>query len=128
MRLGLILGILKKLFDQLVLSECTKMNGNEGKVLLLILPEIMISSIKILRTLVLICKKSIVLLLPNILDIIQIVLADLRYFTESFSALKIQAYKLLCDVCDIFGANSSLEARHKDLVTYLLSDIVPPQG
>ena len=128
MRLGLILGILKRLFDQLVLSECTKMDGNEGKVLLLILPEIMISSIKILRTLVLTCKKSIILLVPNIVDIIQIVLADLRYFTESFSSLKIQAYKLLCDVCDIIGANSRLEDQHKDLITYLLRDIVPPQG
>ena len=124
-RLGLILCILKKLFDQMSLSECGKMVGNEGKVLLLVLPSLMISSLKILRELILTCRKSVILIIPGIMDIVLTVLADLRNFTESFSDLKIQVYKLISDICDVVGANDSLEKCHKDLVSYVLSDVLP---
>ena len=125
MRLGLILGILKRLFDQLSLNESAKMVGNEGKVLLLVLPGVMIASLKILRTLIVTCRKAAILLVPNIIDIIQTALADLRNFTESFTELKVQVYKVIRDVCDTIGVNTSLEGCHQDLVSYVLSDVLP---
>ena len=123
-RLGLIISVIKNVFEQ-PLSEFAKMQGNESKILLFVLPLMQISALKILDTLLHKCKGSMLLFVPDTLDIIQSLLSDLRSFTDAFSGLKTQIYQVLCNICDTFGSLTSLEKAHKDLVSYLLSDILP---
>jgi hypothetical protein len=124
-RPGLLFMVLNMCFD-VVLSEYVKMDGNEGKVLLFIMPKVIMSSMGVIMTMLETCDKSLVLFVPSIMDKIIGVLSDLRHFTESFQTLRMMTYDLLIQVCETFGAGLGIGHYDKDLIGYIISDVIPP--
>merc|ERR1711974_50007 len=123
-RIGLIFNVICKPFGQ-PLSDYMRMDGNEAKVLLFIMPRIMTTSMKVMRSILATCKTSVILYLAKLTEFVRGVLFDLRDFTESFAALRSETYQLLIDICETFKCAFGLERHCKDIVGYVLSDIVP---
>ena len=124
-RIGLVMTTLKKTFEKITLQDCDKMIGDEGRILMFCWPNILKEAFKVLHTLVSSCKQSVILLLPTMLQYILSTLADLRNFTETFESLRIEIYRLLKSICQTFGPITEIENHQKDIVSYLLSDILP---
>ena len=123
-RPGLIFNVLKNLFEN-PLSEFSKSEGNEAKVLLFIIPSLQNYSLRVIKAFLKSCKTSMVLFVPVMVDFIMTMLSDFRNFTEPMTSLRIGVYDLLTEICETFGAMTGLEHVDKDMVSYVLADLVP---
>ena len=66
-----------------------------------------------------------ILFVPMITDFILSQLSDFRHFIEPMTEHKIAVYELLIELCEVFGATSELEQCNKDLIGYVLGDLLP---
>lgn len=125
----LLLSVLKKAFDQSLPQLTTLSNhSHEAKILLLLTPSILVSSINILITLIDKCGTAMLPFAQMYLEVISGIFGDMRYFESKPSVdLKVANYLLLSKVCKSWGAAAAtkLSSHGKDLVAYILSDILP---
>ena len=120
--------MLKNQLFQTSLSDYSKSEGggNESKILLFIMPNVYCAAIKLLGAFLKTCGTSMILFAPMINEFIQGQLSDFRNFVlEPMSEFKRSLYDLLIQMCEVFGYTSYLEQCQKDLVSYVLSDVLP---
>ena len=122
---GLVLNVIKPIFS-MSLSDLQNQGSNEAKMLLFVIPSLMSSAFDLMEALLKGCGKAALLLAPLIQDKCLMTLSDLRNFTDSFKPLRMKIYSVMTCLCDTLGASSGLAAFDRDVVSYLLSDIVPP--
>lgn len=123
-RLGLIFGVLQKSLSQ-SLSELHRKNTYESKVLLFVLPSVMKASMKILVTLLRICKLSMILFIPKIFGMLETTLMDLKTCQDDFALVKTEVFQLLSHLFVNFGPLSCITDNCKDVTACLLSEILP---
>lgn len=123
-RLGLLFCVLKRSLSQ-SLSELTKKSNYESKVLLVVLPSVMIASMKILATLSNVCKLSMVLFVPSIFEALEAILIDLKSCESSFTLLKAEVFQLLNHLFVNFGSLNCITDGCKEVTACLLSEILP---
>ena len=120
--------MLKNHLFQTSLSDYSKSEGNESKILFFIMPNVYCSVIKLIGAFLKTCGTSMILFAPMINEFIHGQLGDFRNFvSEPMSELKRALYNLLIQMCEVFGSTSYLEQsqNQKDLVSYVLSDLLP---
>ena len=129
-RPALLLSVLKKAFDQ-SLPQLTTLSSHshEAKILLLLTPSLLVASINILIALIEQCGTAMLPFSQMYLEVISGIFSDLRHFESQSSVidLKVANYLLLSKVCKSWGAAAAmkLSSNGKDLVAYILSDILP---
>ena len=96
-RPGLLLGILKRSFDQSLQQFSNSANhSHEAKVLLLISPFILVSSQNLLKKLLAVCAMSMLPYAHVYMEVISGVFSDLRHFSdEPWADLKISTHQLV---------------------------------
>ena len=128
-RPALVLSVLKKAFDtSLPQLNTSATHSHEAKILLLVSPPILVSSINILRTLIEVCGTAMLPFAPTYMEVISGIFSELRHFGSQTSVdLKVANYSLLCKVCQAWGTAAVVSNANglNDLVAYVLSDILP---
>ena len=126
-RPGLLLGILKKVFDQSLPQFSNSANhSHEAKVLLLVAPFILASAQRLLNKLLAVCSTAMLPYAQVYMEVISGVFSDMRHFSDqSWVDLKVSTYQLLTQVCKKWGSAAQWPSSGKDIVAYVLSDIVP---
>ena len=116
------------------LSNLVKSKDLETRILFAVLPDVISSTLKVLRDLVKVSREDLLLFIPDALNLIVGLCNELRQCSHPangsipFAQVRIQLYGFISTLCSVLGPNSGMEFIANVLIPLLVSDFLPSKA